>query len=116
MENYTMMVVPLFSGSGMRVKILEGMALSMVVITTEMGKEGIHAENGEHLLVADTPDAFITQIASVLSGQKDRKKIGEAAKSFVEDYYDHGVNAKKLLEKYKVLKSDPDYRKIPAIL
>jgi glycosyltransferase involved in cell wall biosynthesis len=116
MENYTMMVVPLFSGSGMRVKILEGMALSMVVITTEMGKEGIHAENGEHLLVADSPDAFIAQIASVLSGQKDRKKIGAAAKSFVEDYYDHGVNAKKLLEKYKVLKSDPDYRKIPAIL
>lgn len=112
MENYSMMIVPLFSGSGMRVKILEGMALGKVVITTLMGKEGIHAEDGIHLLEADTPEAFIAQISSVLSGEKDKSAIAEAAKSFVEDYYDHGVNAKKLLDKYRSLKADPGYAKV----
>ena len=107
-----MMIVPLFSGSGMRVKILEGMALGKVVITTQMGKEGIHAEDGKHLLEADTPAAFIEQISSVLSGQKDKNSIATAAKSFVENYYDHGVNAKKLLEKYYSLKTDPGYAKV----
>jgi polysaccharide biosynthesis protein PslH len=110
-DKYSMMIVPLFSGSGMRVKILEGMALGKVVITTVLGKEGIHAENDIHLLEADTPNAFISQIESVLSGQKNKKLIGESAKKFVEDYYDHGVNALKLLEKYRSLKNNPNYQK-----
>lgn len=109
-SNYSMMIVPLFSGSGMRVKILEGMALGKVVITTQLGKEGIHAENGVHILEADTPESFISHIADTLSGRKDKKAIGLAAKTFVEDYYDHGVNAKKLLDKYKMIKATPDYR------
>lgn len=111
MEKYSMMIVPLFSGSGMRVKILEGMALGKVVITTTLGKEGIYAENDTHLLVADDPAAFIAQISDVLSGAKDKNLIGKAARTFVEDYYDHGVNAIKLLEKYKSLKDNPVYKK-----
>lgn len=114
-DRYSMMIVPLFSGSGMRVKILEGMALGKVVITTLLGKEGIHAENDVHLLEADTPDAFISQIKGVLSGQKDKKILGDAAKRFVEDFYDHGINAKKLLEKYRSLKNNPDYQKEPIL-
>ena len=110
-DKFSMMIVPLFSGSGMRVKILEGMALGKVVITTLLGKEGIHAENDIHLLEADSPDAFIAQIESVLSGQKNKILIGAAAKKFVEEYYDHGVNALKLLEKYKSLKNNPEYQK-----
>lgn len=110
-NKYSMMIVPLFSGSGMRVKILEGMALGKVVITTTLGKEGIHAEDDVQLLIADSPDAFIAKISSVIEGKKDKKQIGKAAKQFVEDYYDHGSNASKLLEKYKSLKQDPSYQK-----
>jgi glycosyltransferase involved in cell wall biosynthesis len=110
-DQYSMMIVPLFSGSGMRVKILEGMALGKVVITTSMGKEGIHAENGTQLLQADTPDAFIQQISKVLSGVIDKKELGRQAKRFVEDYYDHGVNAAKLLDKYRTLRDNPVYKK-----
>lgn len=114
-DRYSMMIVPLFSGSGMRVKILEGMALGKVVITTLLGKEGIHAENDIHILEADTPDEFINQIADVLSGKKNKTAIGTSAKKFVEDFYDHGVNALKLLEKYRSLKNNPDYTKEASI-
>lgn len=110
-EKYSMMIVPLFSGSGMRVKILEGMALGKVVITTTLGKEGIYAENDVHLLEADTPSEFVSQISDVLSGKKDKQEIGKAARNFVEDYYDHGINASKLLEKYRSLKNNPVYKK-----
>ncbi len=108
-DRHSMMIVPLFSGSGMRVKILEGMALGKVVITTALGKEGIHAEDGVHLLEADTPQAFVDRISEVVSGKADKKAIGEAARAFVENYYDHGVNAMRLLEKYRSLRSNPVY-------
>lgn len=111
-NQYSMMIVPLLSGSGMRVKILEGMALSKVVITTTLGKEGIHAEDGTHILEANNPSEFIYQISSVLKGDRNKVAIGAAAKKFVEDYYDHGINAKKLLDKYFALKSNPDYGKV----
>jgi glycosyltransferase involved in cell wall biosynthesis len=110
-SSYGMMIVPLFSGSGMRVKILEGMALRKVVITTTLGKEGIHAEDDIHLLVADTVDAFVAQISKVISGTMNRSLMGLAAQKFVEDFYDHGNNAEKLLVKYINLMDNPSYRK-----
>ena len=110
-SNHGMMVVPLFSGSGMRVKILEGMALGKVVITTTLGKEGIDAVHGEQILIADDPSAFIEQISAVKSGKINTLQLGQAAKKFVEDYYDHGTNALKLLEKYRSLKDNPIYKK-----
>jgi len=108
-DKHGIMIVPLFSGSGMRVKILEGMALGKVVITTAMGKEGIHAENNIHLLEADSPQQFVDRITDVVTGKADKKAIGAAARSFVENYYDHGINAMRLLEKYRSLRNNPVY-------
>jgi len=110
-DAHAIMIVPLFSGSGMRVKILEGMALGKVVITTPLGKEGIHADHGVHLLEADSPMSFVDRISDVLEGKVDRETMGIEARKFVEDYYDHGVNAVKLLERYRSLKNNPIYSK-----
>ncbi len=52
------LVVPLRYGAGTRVKILEAMAHGLPGVTTTKGCEGIAAENGEHLLIADTPILF----------------------------------------------------------
>jgi polysaccharide biosynthesis protein PslH len=114
-KNHGMMIVPLFSGSGMRVKILEGMALGKIVITTTLGKEGIEVTHGQQLLVADTPEEFIEQISLVISGQYDISRISTAAKTFVQDYYDHGANASKLLDKYRSLRSNPQYTKLSVL-
>jgi polysaccharide biosynthesis protein PslH len=111
-KTHGMMIVPLFSGSGMRVKILEGMALGKIVITTTLGKEGIEVTHGQQLLVADTPEEFIEQISLVVSGQYDISRISTSAKTFVQDYYDHGANASKLLDKYRSLRSNPQYTKL----
>lgn len=105
----SMMIVPLFSGSGMRVKILEGMALEKIVITTSLGKEGIQANHGEHLLEAESPEDFIKCISDVLEGKIDKKCMGANAKEYVATNYNHHLNAKRLLDKYKLLTEDPNY-------
>ncbi len=110
-KKYSMMIVPLFSGSGMRVKILEGMALGRVVLTTTLGKEGIYAREGQELMVADDPQMFIEQISQVLDGKIDKDQMGENAKNFVINNYDHDKNAQKLLNKYRELRNNPNYQK-----
>ncbi len=108
-NTHAAMVVPLFSGSGMRVKILEGMALGKPVITTTLGKEGIEASHEKHLLIADTPEEFLIAVQRVFEDASFKVNLGEEAKKFVEDYYDHNHNAEKLIAKYKELRSNPVY-------
>jgi glycosyltransferase involved in cell wall biosynthesis len=57
------MVVPLLSGSGMRVKIIEGMAMGKAIVTTSIGKEGIIAQHKKELLVADSAEDFAAAVA-----------------------------------------------------
>ena len=61
LQRAAVLVVPLRSGSGMRVKILESFARGIPVVSTSIGVEGIQAEAGEHLLVADDPKGFHKQ-------------------------------------------------------
>lgn len=94
------LVVPLFSGSGMRVKILEGMALGKVVITTTLGLEGIHATHDREVLVADSPEDFVTQISKCFNNPSLIEQIGMNAKSFIDYNFDNQDIAKELYNKY----------------
>lgn len=108
-NRHTLMIVPLFSGSGMRVKILEGMALKKAIVTTTLGKEGIEAENGKHILVADTPQEFANAIVRALNDKNLQQTIGNNAFEFVKEYYDHSSIAEKLIEKYQHLLASPHH-------
>src|SRR5690606_8171471 len=67
MHRCSAMVVPLLSGSGMRIKIVEAMAASLPVITTSVGVEGIEAVNGEHVLIGDQPDELRAHMDLILT-------------------------------------------------
>jgi len=67
---HSIMVVPLLSGGGMRAKILEGMALGKVILSTTLGLEGINAEHQKEVLVADTPEQIIENISFALEHRK----------------------------------------------
>jgi len=106
-NSYPIMVVPLLSGSGMRVKILEGMALGKLVITTSKGVEGIGATDGINVLLADTAEQFIEKIKWAVSNPERSNSIGQAARSFISSEYDSVEIAKKLKLAYEyVLSSD----------
>ena len=87
-NDHVLMVVPLFSGSGMRTKILEAMALERVVITTSLGLEGIDAGDGEEVLIADSGEEFREKIQWVLADPDRISRIGRAARSHIEENYD----------------------------
>ncbi len=59
---HDIMIVPLFSGSGIRIKIIEGMTLGKVIISTSIGAEGIGATDGRELLIANTAEEFVEKI------------------------------------------------------
>jgi polysaccharide biosynthesis protein PslH len=64
-------VVPLRIGGGTRLKIYEAMAMGVPVVSTTIGAEGLPLRNGEHLLIADTADAQVSAICTLL-GDPDR--------------------------------------------
>lgn len=99
-HQHEIMVVPLLSGSGMRAKILEGMALGKTVITTSIGLEGIEARDREEVLIADDPQAFVEAFAFALDTKGRLQDIGERGRRFVYDAYDSGRIAKRVVDLY----------------
>jgi glycosyltransferase involved in cell wall biosynthesis len=82
------MVVPVHSGSGMRVKILEAFARGIPVVSTTIGVEGIEARAGEHLLVADDPESFATQVVRLASDREQAARLATAGRALAETRYD----------------------------
>jgi glycosyltransferase involved in cell wall biosynthesis len=100
-NKHPVMIVPLLSGSGMRAKILEGMALGKTVITTSVGLEGIQAQDRKHVLVADTPEAFTEAVSFCMEQPVQIRKIGQAARALVEQEYDNLSVARRLVDAYQ---------------
>ena len=98
MKEHTIMVVPLFSGSGMRVKIIEAMALGKPIIATSIAAEGIAYTDGENLLIADTPEVFAQNIITFLKNTDYCKQISLNARNFAIQNHDNRVLVKKLIE------------------
>jgi glycosyltransferase involved in cell wall biosynthesis len=94
------MIVPLLSGSGMRVKILEGMALGRLVLTTRLGLEGIPAQHSKEVMIADKVDEFLNAL-EYLREQSRLLQIGQNARKLIEDQFDNIQIGKKLLEVYE---------------
>ena len=93
-------VVPLLSGSGIRVKIIEAMAAGKAVVTTTVGAQGIDYTEGENLLVADTPAQFAAQIKRLVDDQDYCHSVGEAAARLVAEHYDVKRLTAQLLQFY----------------
>lgn len=81
-------VVPLRQGGGTRLKILEAMALGVPVLSTSKGAEGLEVIDGEHILLADSPQAFADRTAQVLHDPSLRQYLAANARRLVEQRYD----------------------------
>jgi glycosyltransferase involved in cell wall biosynthesis len=103
MKPKTVMIVPLLSGSGMRVKIIEGMAMGKTVITTPIGAEGIECIHGKNILIADTADEFAYAISKCYSTPAMCKEIGMNARRLIQDKYDNSRIGNELLKFYSRL-------------
>jgi polysaccharide biosynthesis protein PslH len=84
MERAAVVVAPLRSGGGMRVKMLDAMAAGKAVVATPLAVEGLDVRHGEQLLVAGDADAFVAAVASLLDDAGRRRELAQAARAWAE--------------------------------
>ncbi|MDD4603461.1 MAG: glycosyltransferase family 4 protein [Bacteroidales bacterium] len=89
------MIVPLFSGSGIRIKIIEGMAMGKTIISTSLGAEGIDCSDRANILIANLPCEFFEMISVSVTDRSLCERIGIQARKLVEEKY----QTKKLIQK-----------------
>jgi glycosyltransferase involved in cell wall biosynthesis len=103
MNSKAIMIVPLLFGSGMRVKIIEGMAMKKCVIATSYAAEGLNYENGKDILIADTADEFYRCILQCITHPNRWREIGENARKTVERDHNLSQVSERTLNIYKRL-------------
>jgi glycosyltransferase involved in cell wall biosynthesis len=103
MLSKSIMIVPLFSGSGIRVKILEGLALGKCLVSTEMSFTGISVQPDLNLFQAETASDFINQISKLICNPFLIEKTGREARKLVENKYESSMVIKDILSYYRNL-------------
>jgi glycosyltransferase involved in cell wall biosynthesis len=89
-------VVPLLTGSGTRLKILEAWAAGLPVVSTALGVEGLPVRDGETALLADSAEAFAAAVTRLLTCKELRQEIGSAGRLLLEKEFTWETAWKKL--------------------
>jgi glycosyltransferase involved in cell wall biosynthesis len=89
----SVMIVPVLSGGGIRVKIIEAMALGKTVISTTIGAEGIPYTDQENILIADNKEDFAIRIKKCRDSKELCQKIGRNAQKLARENFDCNVTA-----------------------
>ena len=103
MASRHVMLVPLFSAGGMRVKIIEGMALGKAIISTPVGAEGVDHTDGKNILLANTATCFVDHIVALIDHPERIPEIGSSARELVHRRYAHRQVIKDLLQLFQRL-------------
>jgi len=96
-------VVPLLSGSGTRLKILEAMAMGSPVVSTSIGIEGIAAADGVHALIADDPAGFAAATMRVMDNPALAARLARSGRELVEAQFGWRAVCERLLQAYGAL-------------
>ena len=98
------LIVPSFSGSGIRIKIIEAMASGKTIITTKNGAMGINCLHGENILISDRPEDWIEYIAELVHSPQKRETLSMNARQFCFDFHDHVMQAQQFINKLHTTK------------
>jgi glycosyltransferase involved in cell wall biosynthesis len=99
--SHGILVAPCFSGSGMRVKILESMSLGRPVVTTSVGAEGLGTRDGGHFIVREDPQEFRSAVINLLSDPELYNRIARKGFEFAGARFDNLSLARELTEFYQ---------------
>ena len=95
-QNQTIMIAPIFSGSGMRVKIIEAMSNGKCVVSSRIGAEGINLKHQENVIIADNEKEWIEALEFLFHHPNKIISIGAQAKKIMEEEYSLNSYANKL--------------------
>ena len=96
-------VVPLLSGSGTRLKILEAMAMGSPVVSTSIGIEGLGARDGQDALIADDPEGFAAAAVRAMSDPMLAARLARSGRAMVERHFGWPAACGQLLKAYGAL-------------
>jgi glycosyltransferase involved in cell wall biosynthesis len=102
-HQYDVMIVPLLSGSGMRIKMIEGMAYGKPIASTTIGVEGISVTSGKNCLLANTPEEFANAAIEMLTNKVKKEALQKEARSFIEQNFENNALVKQLVSFYQNL-------------
>jgi len=95
-DNHSFMVVPLFAGSGLRIKIIEAMARSKPVLTTNIGSQGLDVASGQEILIADTAAEWIQAISQLVDDLPRFYKLQKNAYAYARENFSNHLIVKNL--------------------
>ncbi len=104
MQQYDIMLVPLLSGGGMRIKIIEGMAQGKCILSTTLGAEGIHVKDGFDIVVRDSPAAWLEVLGRYYAGELAPDLIGQEAARTIRRLYDNRRVVESFVDLYSVVR------------
>jgi len=90
-------VSPMFTGSGIRLSILNAMATGNAIVATSVAAEGVPCTNGQDVFIADEPDDFCDAVCRLLDDAALRRRTGERARRTLESgLFSRAENAERL--------------------
>jgi len=97
----TISIAPLFSGSGIRIKIIESMALGKAVISTTIGAEGISYTNKKDIMIADDADSYVQAIKKLYTDTDFCTAIGNNARKLILEEHNNSKLIDRMIGFYK---------------
>jgi glycosyltransferase involved in cell wall biosynthesis len=97
----SLVVAPIFWGSGVRIKLLEALACGLPTATTAQAAEGIDLEHERSALFAERPAEFAAAVLRLLGDPALRTRLGAAGRAIVERDYDANTVGARLAALYQ---------------
>lgn len=104
-KDKSILVVPLLSGGGVRIKIFKAMAMGKAIVSTVVGAEGIEIENGIQAFIADDAQDMANEILALINAPEKIEMMGIAARQLIQEKYNADTMIQELMKKYRELKS-----------
>jgi polysaccharide biosynthesis protein PslH len=101
--DHDIMIVPLLSGSGIRIKIIEAMALGKTIITTSIGAEGLDISDGKNIFIANTPEEMVEKISYCIKTPEICKIMGENARNYITLHHHNNSITDKIISFFNSL-------------
>lgn len=101
MSEASVIVCPMRIGSGIKIKLLESLAMGKAVVATPLACAGLELRADEHLLVAEAPEQFARCVAQLLRDPKRRAQLGEAGRRWVRERYTWDEVCRRFEEVYR---------------
>lgn len=102
MNQYAIFVSPLFTGSGIRIKILEGMMMQRAIVATSIAVEGIPASHRKNIFINDTADEMLQTILELCRDKAKYNKVGHESRLFVNENFNNLATSKRLSDFYRM--------------